>query len=127
MFAYQASTIIPDILLLSKTLGAGLPLAAVCTSPAISAALAEKGYMYYTTHLNDPLVCAVGAKVCEIVKRDDVCRVAREKGAIFRAGLSKVCHCFHTTSRWRDSSRLVEATLSPYHPNEPSSEAINQH
>lgn len=90
MFAYQASSVVPDILLLSKTLGAGLPLAAVCTSPAISDRLAEKGYMYYTTHLNDPLVCAVGAKVCEIVKRDNVCQIAREKGAIFRAGLERV-------------------------------------
>ena len=90
MFAYQHCTIIPDILLLSKTLGAGLPLAAVCTSPAISARLAELGYMYYTTHLNDPLVAAVGAKVCEIVAREDVCGVAKRKGAIFRAGLSEV-------------------------------------
>ena len=90
MFAFQASTVTPDILLLSKTLGAGLPLAAVCTSPAISARLAEQGYMYYTTHLNDPLVCAVGAKVCEIARREDVCGIARRKGAMFKAGLQEV-------------------------------------
>lgn len=90
MFAYQASTIIPDILLLSKTLGAGLPLGAVCTSPVISARLSEKGYMYYTTHMHDPIVCAVGAKVCEIVKREGMVRVAKEKGGVFKAGLEKV-------------------------------------
>ena len=42
------------------------------------------------THLNDPLVCAVGAKVCEIVAREDVCAVARSKGGMFKAGLEQV-------------------------------------
>ena len=37
MFAFSRDAIVPDILTLSKTLGAGLPLAAVLTSAEIEA------------------------------------------------------------------------------------------
>ena len=36
MFAFERDGIVPDMLVLSKTLGAGLPLSAVMTSEAIS-------------------------------------------------------------------------------------------
>ena len=35
MFAFERDGVVPDILTLSKTLGAGLPLSAVMTSAAI--------------------------------------------------------------------------------------------
>lgn len=46
--------------------------------------------MYYTTHMNDPIVCAVGAKVCEILERDGMAEIARDLGKIFKDGLQKV-------------------------------------
>ena len=45
----------PDILTLSKTLGAGLPLSAVMTTDAISAECDARDFLFYTTHVNDPL------------------------------------------------------------------------
>lgn len=90
MFAFEHEGVIPDILTLSKTIGAGLPLGATIVSEEIERVCNERGFFYYTTHLNDPLVCAVGAKVCEIVVRDDMCRQAREKGAVLREGLLAV-------------------------------------
>ncbi|OCF72175.1 hypothetical protein I204_07440 [Kwoniella mangroviensis CBS 8886] len=84
MFAFQHEGVIPDILTLSKTLGAGLPLGAIICSEEIERLCNERGFFYYTTHLNDPLVCAVGAKVCEIVERDDNPAQARRKGAVLK-------------------------------------------
>ncbi|WWC69759.1 uncharacterized protein I206_103702 [Kwoniella pini CBS 10737] len=88
MFAFQHEGVVPDILTLSKTLGAGLPLGAtICTEEIERRVCNERGFFYYTTHLNDPLVCAVGAKVCEIVERDDFPAQARNKGEILKKGL----------------------------------------
>ena len=70
MFAFERDGVVPDILTLSKTLGAGLPLAAVMTTDAIAAEADERGFLFYTTHVNDPLPAAVGLKVLEIVQRD---------------------------------------------------------
>lgn len=43
MFAFQRDGVTPDILTLSKTIGAGLPLSAVMTTPEIEQAAHERG------------------------------------------------------------------------------------
>ena len=68
-FACERDGVTPDILNLSKTLGAGLPLSATITSAAIEQDCYEKGYLFYTTHAAAPLPAAVGRKVVEIVIR----------------------------------------------------------
>ncbi|KAJ5614359.1 hypothetical protein N7528_008013 [Penicillium herquei] len=87
MFAFERDGVVPDILALSKTLGCGLPLASVTTTIEIERGCTEAGFLWLTTHLNDPLTAAVGNKVLEIVEREDVCKRATERGAQLRAGL----------------------------------------
>lgn len=87
MFAFQRDGVTPDILTLSKTLGAGLPLAAVMTTEAIEQKAFEKGYLFYTTHVSDPLLAAVGVTVLDVVEREALVAAAIERGARLRAGL----------------------------------------
>lgn len=87
LFAFQRDGVVPDILTLSKTLGAGLPLSAVMTGEAIAAAAEERDFLFYTTHVNDPLPAAVGLKVLEIVQRDGLAGRAAAAGARLAAGL----------------------------------------
>jgi 2,2-dialkylglycine decarboxylase (pyruvate) len=89
-FAFQRDGpdgVVPDILCLSKTLGAGLPLSATITSAEIEQDCFDKGYLFYTTHAADPLPAAVGAKVVEIVVRDELAARAGELGAYMKAQL----------------------------------------
>ncbi len=79
-FAFQREGVVPDILTLSKTLGAGLPLSATITSAAIEEDCHDKGFLFYTTHAADPLPAAVGGKVVEIVLRDRLAEQARDLG-----------------------------------------------
>ena len=90
MFAFERDGIVPDILCLSKTLGCGLPLASVTTTPEIERGCKEAGFLWLTTHLNDPLTAAVGNKVLEIVVRDNFCQRAAERGQQLRSGLLKL-------------------------------------
>ncbi len=87
LFACQRDGVVPDFLTLSKTLGAGLPLAAVLTTPEIEDVSHERGFMFYTTHASDPLPAAVGLKVLEIVMRDKLTERARDLGVYLREGL----------------------------------------
>jgi 2,2-dialkylglycine decarboxylase (pyruvate) len=87
MFACERDGVVPEFLTLSKTLGAGLPLAAVLTTPEIEERCHERGFLFYTTHASDPLPAAVGLKVLEIVVRDRLTERAREMGEYLRAGL----------------------------------------
>jgi 2,2-dialkylglycine decarboxylase (pyruvate) len=90
MFAFERDGITPDILTLSKTLGAGLPLAAVLTTDEIEAKAHERGFLFYTTHVSDPLPAAVGLKVIEIVIREQLAARAAEAGARLLAGLGEL-------------------------------------
>ena len=87
MFAFERDGVVPDILVLSKTLGAGLPLAAVMTTEQISQTADDHGFLFYTTHVNDPLPAMVGLKVIEIVQRDGLAARAAELGDHLRRGL----------------------------------------
>jgi 2,2-dialkylglycine decarboxylase (pyruvate) len=87
MFAFERDGVTPDILTLSKTLGAGLPLSAVVTSAAIEEKAHERGYLFYTTHVSDPLPAAVGLKVLEVVERDNLVNRANVAGARLADGL----------------------------------------
>lgn len=87
MFACERDGLTPDILTLSKTLGAGIPLSAVLTTSAIEERAHDNGFLFYTTHVSDPLPAAVGVKVIEIVQRDGLVERAKVAGARLRHGL----------------------------------------
>lgn len=90
MFAFENEGVVPDILTLSKTLGCGLPPASVSTTIEIERGCKEAGFLWLTTHLNDPLTAAVGNKVLEIVERDNICQRAAKRGSQLREGLIKL-------------------------------------
>jgi 2,2-dialkylglycine decarboxylase (pyruvate) len=87
MFAFQRDGIVPDILTLSKTLGAGLPLAAMMTTEAIEQTAFERGFLFYTTHVSDPLPAAIGITVLDVVERDRLVAQAAARGERLQAGL----------------------------------------
>jgi 4-aminobutyrate aminotransferase-like enzyme len=90
MFTFQDHGIVPDILTLSKPLANGLPLSAVVVSDEINSMAKENGFLFFTTHTNDPLVTAVGNKVLEIVLRDDLVTNAKEGGEQLLCGLRRL-------------------------------------
>jgi 2,2-dialkylglycine decarboxylase (pyruvate) len=90
LFACERDGVKPDILTLSKTLGAGLPLAATITTREIEEKCHERGFVFYTTHVSDPLPAAVGLKVIEIVLRDQLSERAGEAGTRLKTGLGSL-------------------------------------
>jgi 2,2-dialkylglycine decarboxylase (pyruvate) len=86
-YAFQRDGVVPDILTLSKTLGAGLPLAAVVTSEEIEAEAHARGFLFYTTHVSDPLPAAVGNTVLDILERDGLDQRTQKLGDHLRRGL----------------------------------------
>lgn len=90
MFAFQRDGVTPDILTLSKTIGAGLPLAAVMTSAEIEETAHERGFLFYTTHVSDPLPAAVGVAVLDVVEEERLVERARHLGKRLFDGLSEL-------------------------------------
>jgi len=81
LFAFSHHGVTPDILTLSKTLGAGLPLAATITSAEIEERCHQRGFLFYTTHVSDPLPASVGLTVIDVILREKLTDHAGEMGS----------------------------------------------
>ena len=81
MYAFERDGVIPDILTLSKTLGAGLPVAAVVTSAEIEGTCHDRGFLFYTTHVSDPLAASVALTVLDVIEREALVERAARLGA----------------------------------------------
>ncbi|MFJ4966676.1 2,2-dialkylglycine decarboxylase [Streptomyces sp. ADI96-02] len=86
-YAFEHDGVVPDILTVSKTLGAGLPLAAVVTSAEIEQRAHDRGFLFFTTHVNDPLPAAVGNAVLDVLTEDALDERARETGGALLGSL----------------------------------------
>jgi 2,2-dialkylglycine decarboxylase (pyruvate) len=110
-YAFERDGIVPDILTLSKTLGAGLPLAAVITSPEIEQVAHERGFLFFTTHVSDPLVAAVGNTVLDVLERDKLDAAALSLGEFLRDGLVEMASRHEVIGDVRGRGLLVGLEL----------------
>jgi len=85
-WGFQFNDVIPDIVTLGKPMGNGHPLAAVVTRPEIANALAkETGY--FNTFGGNPVSCAAGLAVLEVIEKEALQQNALEVGQFLRERL----------------------------------------
>ncbi len=89
-FAFEIEDVVPDVLSLSKTLGAGVPLAATVTSREIADVTQSKGFSHYTSHASDPLMAEVGLAVVRTLVADQLAEKADDIGQYLMSGLQKL-------------------------------------
>ncbi len=91
LFGFQHEPgVVPDILVLSKHFGGGLPISAVCTSTHIARAAVKNGYFATRSHAADPLLCAAGEESLDIVTEEDMPRRARRIERRIRKALAEM-------------------------------------
>lgn len=90
MYAFERDGVAPDILTLSKTLGAGLPVAAVITGDDIADVCAQRGFLFFTTHVSDPLAAVVANTVLDVIERDGLVARAAELGGRLHERLARL-------------------------------------
>lgn len=90
MYAFERDGVAPDLITLSKTLGAGLPVAAVVATDAVADLCQERGFLFYTTHVSDPLAASVALTVLDVIERDGLVDRAVELGKLLGDQLSEL-------------------------------------
>jgi acetylornithine/N-succinyldiaminopimelate aminotransferase len=88
LFAHEWAGITPDIMMVAKGIGGGFPLG--CVLATENAASGMTAGTHGSTYGGNPLGCAVGAKVTEIVSEDAFLAEVSRKGAAFRQGLESL-------------------------------------
>jgi 4-aminobutyrate aminotransferase-like enzyme len=85
-WGFQFDDVIPDVVTLGKPMGNGHPLAAVVTRPEIAAALAEDSG-YFNTFGGNPVSCAAGLAVLDVIEKEGLQENALEVGQFLRERL----------------------------------------
>lgn len=88
LFAHEWAGIAPDIMMVAKGIGGGFPLGAVLATEAAASGMVAG--THGSTYGGNPLACAVGAKVMEIVAEPAFLAEVARKGALFRQRLEGV-------------------------------------
>ncbi|MBT3321747.1 MAG: aminotransferase class III-fold pyridoxal phosphate-dependent enzyme [Anaerolineae bacterium] len=85
-WGFQSHGVVPDIVTMGKPMGNGHPLAAVVTRPEIAAAF-NNGMEYFNTFGGNPVSCAVGLAVLDVIEDENLQENALHVGAKLKAGL----------------------------------------
>ncbi|MEX0847051.1 MAG: aminotransferase class III-fold pyridoxal phosphate-dependent enzyme [Ilumatobacteraceae bacterium] len=80
MWAFELQGVVPDIVTLGKPMGNGHPLAAVVTTPEIAAAFAN-GMEFFATFGGNPVSCAAGMAVLDVIEDEQLVARAADTGA----------------------------------------------
>ncbi|MFG1684392.1 aminotransferase class III-fold pyridoxal phosphate-dependent enzyme [Nonomuraea sp. NPDC049269] len=89
MWAFEAHNVVPDIVTLGKPIGNGHPLGAVVTTPAIARAF-QTGMEYFNTYGGNPVSCAAGLAVLDVLRDERLMAHAAEIGAYLTAGMTEL-------------------------------------
>ncbi|MBN1307268.1 MAG: aspartate aminotransferase family protein [Chitinispirillaceae bacterium] len=99
LWAYEQYKVVPDMMTLAKPLGGGLPLGAVVCREDIALSLGTGDHG--TTFGGNPVACALGVAVMNIIADKRFLKEVREKG----------CYLFKKLHALRDNFPAIEAVL----------------
>ena len=85
LFAHEYAGIAPDIMMVAKGIGGGFPLGAVLATEKAAAGMGAG--THGSTYGGNPLACAVGTRVMEIVADESFLAEVNRKSALFRQKL----------------------------------------
>lgn len=87
-WGFETQGVIPDIVCMAKGIGNGAPLGAVVTTPKIAAALSQR--IHFNTFGGNPVVCAQGMAVLDVIDREKLQENSLTIGNQLSAGLNRL-------------------------------------
>jgi acetylornithine/succinyldiaminopimelate/putrescine aminotransferase len=114
MFAINRFGVVPDILLLAKALGGGMPLGAFISSGRIMSTLVTNPSLgHITTFGGHPVCCAAGLAALEVIIDEELPERSKIKSSLFKQGL---IHPLISEVRGEGLFLAVQLTDSSYIP-----------
>ena len=88
MWAFEEHGVTPDIVVMGKPIGNGHPMAAVFTTKEIAASF--EGMEFFSTFGGNPVSCAIGMAVLDVIEDDNLIENSKLMGELFIDGLTKL-------------------------------------
>ncbi|MGH7917108.1 MAG: aminotransferase class III-fold pyridoxal phosphate-dependent enzyme, partial [Candidatus Binataceae bacterium] len=90
LFALEHFGVVPDLIVMAKALGGGMPLGAFCAPAEILATLQDPPLGHITTFGGHPLSCAAGLAALETIIGERLWERAENLGELLRRELSRL-------------------------------------
>ncbi|MFQ5528395.1 MAG: aminotransferase class III-fold pyridoxal phosphate-dependent enzyme [Thermoanaerobaculia bacterium] len=87
-WGFELSGVVPDIVVMGKPIGNGHPMGAVVTTREIARSFEEAGMEFFSTCGGNPVSCAIGKAVLDVIDEEDLQRNALDVGTHLRDALS---------------------------------------
>ena len=87
-WGFETQGVIPDIVTMAKGIGNGAPLAAVVTTPKIAQALVSR--IHFNTFGGNPICCAIGRAVLEVIEREKLQENSLKIGVQLKTGFEQL-------------------------------------
>ena len=88
-WGFDTQGVVPDIVTLGKPMGNGHPLSAVVTTPKIAESFSN-GMEYFNTFGGNPVSCAVGLSVLDLIERERLQQHALNVGTYLKTRLNNL-------------------------------------
>lgn len=108
-WGFETQGVIPDIVTMAKGIGNGSPLGAVVTTPKIAATLTQR--IHFNTFGGNPVVCAQGMAVLEVIEREKLQGNSLTIGNRLLAGLNQLKEKYKLIGDVRGKGLLVGIEL----------------
>ncbi|AOA06327.1 MULTISPECIES: aspartate aminotransferase family protein [Pseudomonas] len=110
LFAYMHYGVTPDILTSAKSLGGGFPIAAMLTTEALAKHLVVG--THGTTYGGNPLACAVGNAVIDVINTPEVLQGVKARHDLFKTRLEQIGQQYGLFTEVRGMGLLLGCVLS---------------
>jgi len=87
-WAFESHGVIPDIVVVAKGVGNGIPLGAVIAKRDVAESMADK-FLFHTYGAN-PVACAAGRAVLKVIREERLQENARAVGGALKTGLEEL-------------------------------------
>lgn len=116
MFGFEHSDVVPDVVVLGKSLGAGLPVSLVAAPRALTETMPD--LLQTSTFSGSPLACAAGLAVLDVLAKEELVGRAAERGRQLLAGLTGPSLAgLHDRLHVRGLGLMVGVELEPANPD----------
>lgn len=108
-WGFEGHNVIPDIVTMAKSIGNGFPLAAVITTPEIAQSLG--GALHLNTFGGNPIACAVGKAVLEVIEEEKIQENSLKQGTYLLQLLSQLRDKFDIIGDVRGKGLMIGMEL----------------
>jgi 4-aminobutyrate aminotransferase-like enzyme len=110
MWGFQRHGVLPDLVILGKPMGNGIPIAGLVAKPEVLKDFALRA-RYFNTFGGNPVSCAAALAVLEVIEEEQLMANAKKVGRYMKDGLESLAQQFPSIGAVRGAGFFIGADL----------------